>query len=94
MDEMNNMMSRKVGIVIIAEIEKLYPNEWIEKLYPNEWLLFEVVETDEQNQPIKGRLLAHNPDHDAVVRVLLEADCAHTYHYYNGEPMPAVLPFD
>jgi len=85
MDEMNNMMSRKDGIVIMAEIEKLYPNEW---------LLFEVVETDEQNQPIKGRLLAHNPDHDAVVRVLLEADCAHTYHYYNGEPMPAVLPFD
>jgi hypothetical protein len=79
MDEMNN---RKDGIVIIAEVEKLYPNEW---------LLFEVVETDEQNQPIRGRLLAHDPDHDAVVRVLLETDCAHTYHYYNGEPIPAIL---
>jgi len=44
MDEMNN---RKDGIVIIAEVEKLYPNEW---------LLFKVVETDEQNQPIKGLL--------------------------------------
>ncbi len=82
MDEMND---RRDGIVVIAEIEKLYPNEW---------LLFEVTETDEQNQPIKGRLLAHNTDHDAVVRVLLEIDCAHTYHYYNGEPMPAILLFD
>lgn len=81
MDEMNKM-NRKDNIVIIAEMEKLYSDEW---------LLFEVVETDEQNQPIKGRLLAHNPDHDAVVKVLLETDCAHTYHYYNGEPMPAVL---
>lgn len=81
MDEMNKM-NRKDNIVIIAEMEKLYPDEW---------LLFEVVETDEQKQPIKGRLLAHNPDHDAVVKVLLETDCAHTYHYYNGEPMPAVL---
>jgi hypothetical protein len=81
MDEMNKM-NRKDNFVIIAEMEKLYPDEW---------LLFEVVETDEQNQPIKGRLLAHSPDPDAVVKVLLETDCAHTYHYYNGEPMPAVL---
>ena len=82
MDEMND---QKDGIVIIAEVEKFYPDEW---------LLFEVVEIDEQNQPIKGRLLAHSPEHDVVVEALLEADCAHTYHYYNGEPVPAVLPFD
>ena len=76
------MNHRKDSIVIIAEIEKLYPNEW---------LLFEVVETDKQNQPVKGRLLAHSSDHDAVVKVLLGTDCAHTYHYYNGEPMLAIL---
>ena len=80
---MDEMIDQKDGIVIIiAEAERLYPGEW---------LLFEVAETDEQNQPIKGRLLAHSPDHDSVVKVLLRTDCVHTYHYYNGEPMPAVL---
>ena len=66
-------------IVLISEIEKLYPDEW---------LLFEVIEEDEMNRPIKGRLLAHSPDRAYVEQKLLEADCYHTYHYYNGEPLP------
>lgn len=70
-------------VVLIAEVEKLYPDEW---------LLFEVIETDEMNRPTKGRLLAHSPDSAVVEKVLLEADCLHTYHYYNGEPaMPVIL---
>ncbi|MGQ9627406.1 MAG: hypothetical protein ACUVV0_10950 [Anaerolineae bacterium] len=70
-------------VVLIAEVEKLYPDEW---------LLFEVVETDEMNRPIKGRLLAHSPDYDYVKYKLLEAECYHTYLYYNGEVnMPVIL---
>ena len=66
MDEMNN---RKDGIVIIAEVEKLYPNEW---------LLFEVVETDEQKLGVELvrkalveplRWIATNAGHDGSIVV-------------------------
>jgi len=60
----------------------------IESLYPDEWLLFEVVEIDENNQPIRGRLLFHSPDRALAEQKWLETDCEFTYLYFNGEPLP------
>ncbi|MFQ6059262.1 MAG: hypothetical protein ACE5MB_10350 [Anaerolineae bacterium] len=71
--------TRDDEIVLISEVETLYPDEW---------LLFEVVETDEMNRPIKGRLLAHTPDRELAEEAFLEAEAEHVYFYYNGEPLP------
>ena len=59
-----------------------------EKLYPDEWLLFEVIEVDEMNRPIKGRLLAHSKDRDEVHKVAMDVKCDHDYITYTGEPIP------
>lgn len=34
--------------------------------YEDEWLLFEVVETDEVDQPIRGRLLCHDRNRHVI----------------------------
>ncbi|RMD95595.1 MAG: hypothetical protein D6813_00070 [Calditrichaeota bacterium] len=39
-----------------------------------EWLLLEVLETNAKNEPIKFRLLAHNPDKYILHDFILEDD--------------------
>jgi hypothetical protein len=43
-----------------------------EETYQNEWLLFEVTQTDEMNQPVKGKLILHSPDRDTVEQKAIE----------------------
>jgi hypothetical protein len=59
-----------------------------EKLYPDEWLLFEVVEVDEMNRPLKGRLLAHSKDRDEVHKVAMDVKPKIGYTTYSGELIP------
>ena len=59
-----------------------------EKLYPDEWLLFEVVEVDEKNKPVKGRLLAHSKEKDEIYKADMQTRCADGYITYTGELIP------
>ena len=52
-----------IEIIDIAEVEKQFKDEW---------LLFEVLETDEQDQPVRGRLICHHPDRDYIHKVDME----------------------
>lgn len=62
----------------------------IEKLHPDEWLLFEVVEGDEQNHPVKGRLLAHSKDRNEVHKAALHERSKDKllYTFFSGECVP------
>lgn len=61
----------------------------VQKRYKSEWLLFEVLETDESNRPVKGKLLAHSPSRAAVHEMMRKHPCLypHTYLTYTG-PKP------
>jgi hypothetical protein len=67
------------GIIDIAEMEKQFKDEW---------LLFEVLETDEQDQPLKGRLICHHPDRDYVHQKDMETRYPYTYVTYTGPVVP------
>ncbi len=42
------------------------------KKYQDEWLLFEVIEVDEDDQPVKGRLLCHSRSRDEIHEVVMK----------------------
>ena len=47
----------------------------IEAQYHDEWLLFEVLETDEWDRPVKGRLLCHSKSRDDIHQVAMAKRC-------------------
>jgi hypothetical protein len=57
----------------------------VEKQYQDEWLLFEVYEVDEQDRPIRGKLLARSPSRAALHEFLQENPCHDWYITYTGE---------
>jgi hypothetical protein len=59
-----------------------------EKRYRNEWLLFEVLETGELDEPLKGRLLCHSPDQDVVYAADQSLGPLLTYMTYAGPVLP------
>ena len=59
-----------------------------ENKYEDEWLLFEVVESDELDQPFKGILLMHSKDREDINRKLLEIKCKSSYVTFTGPPVP------
>lgn len=59
-----------------------------EKKIKDEWLLFEVIETDAQDQPIRGRLICHNEDRDYIHQIDMETRYPHTYITYTGPAVP------
>ncbi len=59
-----------------------------EKHHPDEWLLFEVVECDEHNHPVKGMLLAYSKDRDEIHNVAMTSQAKELFCYYNGDPIP------
>ena len=59
-----------------------------EKLYKDEWLLFEVVETSQQGEPLKGRLLCHSPDQDVVYAADQSLGPLLTYMTFAGPVLP------
>jgi len=38
----------------------------LEKQYPNEWLLIDIIELDDIQTPLSGKLLGHSPSRDAI----------------------------
>jgi len=59
-----------------------------EKRYKDEWLLFEVIETDRLNQPIRGRLLYHSKDRNEIHKVAMKSKCKIDYITFTGDPFP------
>ena len=60
------------------------------KKYDREWLLFEVTEADEQQWPVRGRLLCHAKNRDEVYEVAMEhrnADLGLQF-IFAGDPIP------
>lgn len=60
----------------------------VEKQFKDEWLLFEVTETDDTDQPLRGRLLCHDPDRDVVHQVDLRTQVDHAYITFTGQVVP------
>jgi hypothetical protein len=57
----------------------------IEKRYKDEWLLFEVHESDQMNEPVKGKLLAHSSSQAAVYEFLSKHPRQYWYVTFTGE---------
>ena len=59
-----------------------------ETQFQDEWLLFEVLETDDLEQPTKGRLLCHHPDRLVVHKRDMELRLPYTYTTFTGPVIP------
>ncbi|MDX1522944.1 MAG: hypothetical protein R3264_15050 [Anaerolineae bacterium] len=71
----------------MTELERLPLIAEIEQIFPNEWLAFIIsAEEDEELEPTHGKLVAHSPNpddvYDAVNTVLWNQ---HVYIYFNGD---------
>ena len=55
--------------------------------YKDEWVLFEVIEADENDTPIRGRLLFHG-GREEMNREDMKVRGKHTYGFFAGEPVP------
>ena len=65
------------------------------KRYKDEWLLFEVTESDELEQPVKGRLLHHCKTRSEAYREETKFGDMDVYVFFTGPPVPPdmiVLP--
>lgn len=62
----------------------------IEKSFKDEWVLIEVLETDEQDIPIRGRLLHHSKSRETIHRKIMKMDRRgkDLYVRYCGEVAP------
>jgi hypothetical protein len=58
------------------------------KQHPDQWLLFEVLEADELDRPIQGRLLYHGKSRDELHEVAMEKPCPDNYIVFTGDPVP------
>jgi len=59
-----------------------------EKQYKDEWLLFEVVESSEQDEPLRGRLLCHHPDQGPIYDHADGKDALDLYITFTGPAVP------
>ena len=58
------------------------------KKHEDEWLLFEVVETDDHDRAIRGRLLAHSKSRDDIHEVVMKHMELDLQTMYTGDPVP------
>ena len=56
--------------------------------YDKEWLLFEVLETDETNWPVKGQLLCHSESRDEIHEVAMTHPHTPLQTVFAGNPVP------
>ena len=58
------------------------------KQYKDEWLLFEVLETDDLDRPVKGRLLCHSKSRDEIHEVAMKERPKDALIEFTGDPIP------
>jgi hypothetical protein len=74
---MSQAATETVGEVLtLAEIEERYPDEWI---------FIEDPELDEDDEVVRGRVVAHGKNRDAVYRVAVERRPKSSAFHYTGE---------
>jgi len=56
--------------------------------YRDEWLLFEVVELDERQWPVRGRLLCHSKSRDEIHGVAMQHRDRELQTLYTGDLVP------
>ena len=61
----------------------------IERLFPEEWVLVEETAWDEMNMPVRGQVLAHSPERDALTRqvrqIVRQRPGVKLFSFYTGE---------
>ncbi len=57
--------------------------------YSDERLLFEVMDLDEREWPVKGRLLCHSKSRDEIHEVAMRHPDSELQTLYTGDPVPA-----
>ncbi len=63
------------------------------KKHKDEWLLFEVVETTENDMPVKGRLLCHSKRRDEIHEAAMKHMGLDLQTIYTGDLAPRdVIP--
>ncbi len=58
------------------------------KKHEDEWVLFEVTETDDQDRPLKGRLLCHSKSRDEIHKVAMRCRGSDLKISFTGDPVP------
>ena len=56
--------------------------------YEDEWLLFEVVETDEVDLPVRGRLLCHDKNRHVIHEEAMKHPKLDLQFVFAGDPFP------
>lgn len=57
----------------------------LKRQYNNEWLLIEVEEFDEDYKPIKGKVIAHSPVEDEILKALAACENENVALEYVGK---------
>ncbi len=57
----------------------------IKEKYNDEWVLVEVLERDEMNRPIRGKVIAHSANRDDTYKAMEKTRAKYLYHLYTGE---------
>jgi hypothetical protein len=82
-------MTIKKYIMQNQQIETL---ETIEHTYPNQWVLVKETEWDKRGNPIKGMVIAHDTEREALVQPCIQLHDQEakvkTYAFYTGEIVP------
>ena len=64
----------------------------IERLHPDEWVLIEETAWDDTELPVRGRVLAHSPERDALTRqvqqITRQRPDVGLFLFYTGEQIP------
>ena len=58
------------------------------KRYEDEWLLFEVIELDECDWPVKGRLLCHSTSRGEIHEIAMRHPQSELQTLFTGDPVP------
>lgn len=54
-------------------------------MHKNEWLLLEVIETGEKEEPTVGRMIAHSPLRDEIMKELTGSNLKDIMLLYSGD---------
>jgi hypothetical protein len=73
-------------------MQRAHRIQTIERLYPDQWVVVEVTRVSRADQPLAGRVLAHSPDEDEIIREAVKAGEerpeADLWTFYTGKLIP------
>jgi hypothetical protein len=69
-------------------MDEILTREEIEKRYPNEWVMIEDPDLDEQNEVVRGRVIAHSPDRLTAYQALFKSKAKRCASLFTGPVAP------